>query len=187
MPNQEDVSLWRRLIGKVGSTEAVAIAVGVSPGIIGRFDRGVIFNRPAFDTLLRIQKLFDKYGMEHPRNIETKSNPRKAHGLYGTREEYTIWAGILQRCNNPKTKGFKYYGGRGITVCKGFRKFPHFLEVLGPRPSTKHSVDRIDVNGNYACGRCRDCLENGIGESNCRWVTADVQANNKRNSKGRKS
>ena len=187
MAREENVALWRKLIAKVGNIEAVAEIVGVSPGIIGRFERGSIFNKPATFTLLKMQKLFDKYDIEHPHNIESTGSPRKAHGLYGTREEYTIWAGILQRCINPKTKGFKYYGGRGITVCVGLRAFPHFFKVLGPRPSAKHSVDRIDVNGNYACGQCRDCLENGIGESNCRWATADVQANNKRNSKGRKS
>ena len=89
------------------------------------------------------------------------------HGLHGTRE-YGIWSGMIARCTNPSNTAFGYYGARGITVCDEWRSsFESFLEHIGPRPSPKHSVDRINNDGNYEPG-------------NVRWATAKEQANNKR-------
>lgn len=82
--------------------------------------------------------------------------------------EYNIWLGIKRRCNNPKDPAYKNYGGRGITICdRWLESFENFLEDMGFRPSPKHSIDRIDNDGNY-------CKEN------CRWVTREVQSINKR-------
>lgn len=81
--------------------------------------------------------------------------------------EYTTWANMLQRCNNPKSSFYKDYGGRGVSVCERWHTFEIFFSDMGSRPSSKHSIDRIDVNGNYE-------------PANCRWTTADVQASNKR-------
>jgi len=82
--------------------------------------------------------------------------------------EYNIWAGMLARCRNPNTARYESYGGRGITVCDAWQKdFAVFYRDMGPRPSIKHSIDRIDNDGNYEPG-------------NCRWATPDVQALNKR-------
>lgn len=83
--------------------------------------------------------------------------------------EYRIWAMMQQRTSNPKHRFFKYYGGRGIRVCVEWADwktgFDKFLAHIGPRPSPGHSVDRIDVDGNYEPG-------------NVRWATASEQANN---------
>lgn len=83
-------------------------------------------------------------------------------------KEYKAWAHMLGRCNNPTDSGFANYGARGITVDpRWVHSFEAFLEDMGLAPSTSHSLDRINCNGNYEPG-------------NCRWATAKVQARNTR-------
>lgn len=97
----------------------------------------------------------------------SKKNSR--HGLTGTKE-HKAWDSMIQRCTNKNDKDFNRYGGRGIKVCESWIKsFEEFLSNMGNAPSKKHSLDRIDVDGNYE-------------PSNCRWADAKTQASNKRNS-----
>lgn len=86
------------------------------------------------------------------------------------------------RVFNPNNEKYPYYGGRGITMCDGFKNsYPLFLKLLGRRPTPSHSLDRIHVNGHYSCGQCEQCLERSW-PMNCRWETPDGQINNRRNS-----
>lgn len=83
--------------------------------------------------------------------------------------EYETWVRMQRRCYEPKYKGYKHYGGRGITVCEAWRlDYRAFIRDVGRKPSPKHSLDRIDCDGNYE-------------PSNVRWATIDQQAANRRN------
>ncbi len=66
---------------------------------------------------------------------------------------YAAWANIIQRCFNPNRDTYRFYGGRGITVCDRWRKFENFLKDMGPRPEGTH-IHRIDSNGDYSPDNC---------------------------------
>lgn len=91
------------------------------------------------------------------------------HGMRASRE-YTSWNMMHNRCKH-QGRNWKNYGGRGITVCAEWDTFEAFYRDMGARPAG-HSLDRIDVDGNY-------CKEN------CRWADAKTQANNTRAKKAK--
>lgn len=86
--------------------------------------------------------------------------------------EFWAWCACRQRCYNTNAPFYTSYGGRGIVVCDRWcdkkHGFKNFLLDMGKRPSDKHSLDRVDNNGNY-------------DPANCRWATSIEQGNNKRN------
>lgn len=84
---------------------------------------------------------------------------------------YDIWGAMFQRCTNPNSKGYQYYGGKGIKICDEWHDWERFKQwSLSNGYQDALTIDRIDTNGNYE-------------PSNCRWVDTIVQANNKTTNK----
>jgi len=89
------------------------------------------------------------------------------HGLTGT-PEFNTYRAMRNQCLNPSNKYYKYYGGRGVRICQEWLDDPRaFVDHVGLKPSPKHSLDRIDTNGNYEPG-------------NVRWATEFAQKRNTR-------
>lgn len=90
------------------------------------------------------------------------------HGDFGTKL-YGIWAGMKRRCYNPRTKYYKDYGGRGITVCdewkNDYSKFKEWALANGYQEGL--SIERVDVNKGYS-------------PDNCKFITINEQNSNKR-------
>lgn len=111
-----------------------------------------------------------KFDFEHKKSRMCKSCSRKItstrHGYKDTRI-YRIWKGMRTRCYNPNSKDYCYYGKRGIAICERWNKFENFLEDMGEPPTNKHSIDRINNDGNYE-------------PNNCRWTTQREQIKNSR-------
>ena len=91
---------------------------------------------------------------------------KRTHGMTGT-PTYSSWVSMFTRCENPNSKSFLNYGGRGIKVCERWKSFENFFADMGEKPVKGMSIDRLDVNGNYEPG-------------NCEWSTPTKQARNTR-------
>lgn len=93
-----------------------------------------------------------------------------SHGLSYT-PEYRAWQTMRLRCTNPKNAAWASYGGRGITVCDRWLNDPAaFIADMGPKPTPKHELDRINNDGGYS-------------PENCRWVLRKVNDRNRRSNR----
>ena len=89
---------------------------------------------------------------------------------------YHVLNVMHQRCENPNSKDFKWYGAMGVTICEewALTNYPAFRDwalANGYQPGL--TIDREDPFGNY-------------NPNNCRWITIQEQQRNRRNSKTRK-
>lgn len=92
------------------------------------------------------------------------------HGLSYT-PEYRAWQTMRLRCHDSSNARFADYGGRGIAVCERWRNSVEaFIADMGPKPSPKHEIDRIDNNRGYEPG-------------NCRWVLRSENDRNRRSNR----
>lgn len=103
------------------------------------------------------------------KSLLCRNCPNKTHGL--TTGEYhhplyQTWVGLRSRCNRPADSNYPFYGAKGVTVCDRWNtSFTAFLEDMGERPSSHHSIDRIDGSKGYE-------------PNNCRWASPQRQQRN---------
>jgi hypothetical protein len=101
------------------------------------------------------------------------ANKNTIHGFKpksGAHPFYQTWTHILDRCLNPKSADWENYGGRGITLCRKWRRFLGFHK---------------DMFSTWKPGLTLERTNNGKGysKSNCKWADRIVQNRNKRNNK----
>lgn len=90
--------------------------------------------------------------------------------MVGREAEYYAWVDMRRRCQDPKSRIYAAYGGRGISVCARWSEsFEDFYSDLGPRPDGR-SLGRIDNDGDYEPG-------------NVRWESPKQQARNRRSTR----
>lgn len=96
---------------------------------------------------------------------ELQLSKRIKHGMHESRT-YGVWEGMIDRCHNKSSRGYKNYGARGITVCSSWRDFRNFFKDMGEAPNGMQ-IDRINNDLGYS-------------PDNCRWVTPVENCRNKR-------
>lgn len=90
----------------------------------------------------------------------------ESHGAKARSPEYRSWESMKRRCLNQRDTKYPRYGARGILICaQWLDNYAAFLEDMGRKPSPRHTLDRIENDGNYEPG-------------NCRWATPGEQSRN---------
>lgn len=92
----------------------------------------------------------------------------KTHGFGEKEKLYSVWSNMKNRCNNPRSKEYRYYGAKGVKVCDewdDYSVFRAWAYANGYKENEGLSIDRINVDGMYS-------------PENCRWATVKQQMNN---------
>lgn len=91
----------------------------------------------------------------------------RTHGESHKTAEYRTWKAIRRRCQNPNNADADHYFARGIRVCARWNHYQNFLADMGRRPTSRHSIERLNNNKDYT-------------PTNCVWATSTQQVRNRR-------
>lgn len=92
----------------------------------------------------------------HQKKVVREGAFAKTHGL-SNHPLFTVWKRMIDRCYSPNHNGYKYYGGRGISICKSWKKDAITFVSWGKKNgwAAGLQIDRINCNGNYTPQNCR--------------------------------
>jgi hypothetical protein len=157
------MSTGRKPVDMVGWKSEYLAVIGTAPIVIPGSKQGVYWlvrcsfcgeSRELPGTMLRAGK-FRSCGCS---KFSQNASLALRHGM-SNNPEYGAWRAMRARCSNPKLKCYHNYGGRGIQVCAEWAEsFEAFYRHIGPRPSPRHSLDRIDNSRGYEPGNVRWAL-----------------------------
>jgi hypothetical protein len=113
-----------------------------NPGFRGRHHSAETKAAISGKTTMEINR---RYPGASKRADLAKTNPRA----------FASWQWMMSRCFDPRNASFKYYGRRGITVCRRWRTFANFVRDMGERPEGRYQIGRINHDRDYKPSNCR--------------------------------